>query len=61
VWLVGASQGGLIATLALERGPELYAGALAMCAPIGGFAAGDSMRRLPAGRSRPQRHRLAAG
>jgi pimeloyl-ACP methyl ester carboxylesterase len=38
VWLIGASQGGLIATLALERGPELYAGALAMCAPVGGFA-----------------------
>jgi pimeloyl-ACP methyl ester carboxylesterase len=38
VWLVGASQGGLIATLALERSPELYSGALAMCAPLGSFA-----------------------
>lgn len=38
VWLVGASQGGLIVTLALERRPELYAGALAMCAPVGSFA-----------------------
>jgi len=39
VWLVGASQGGLIATLALERRPDLYGGALAMCGPYGGFGA----------------------
>jgi len=38
VWLVGASQGGLIVSLALERRPDLYSGALAMCAPVGGFA-----------------------
>jgi pimeloyl-ACP methyl ester carboxylesterase len=36
VYLVGVSQGALIATLAMERRPELYDGALAMCGPLGG-------------------------
>lgn len=36
VYLVGASQGALIATLAVERRPDLYDGALAMCGPLGG-------------------------
>jgi len=36
VYLVGASQGALVATLAVERQPELYDGALAMCGPLGG-------------------------
>jgi pimeloyl-ACP methyl ester carboxylesterase len=38
VLVVGASQGGLIAALALERHPETFAGGLAMCGPYGGFA-----------------------
>lgn len=36
-YLTGASQGGLIATLLLEQSPELFSGALAVCAPIGDF------------------------
>ncbi len=39
VYLLGASQGALIATLALENEPETYDGALAMCGPVGSFAA----------------------
>jgi len=39
VYLLGASQGALIATLALESEPETYDGALAMCGPVGNFAA----------------------
>jgi pimeloyl-ACP methyl ester carboxylesterase len=34
---VGASEGGLIVTLATERHPELFDGTLALCAPIGDF------------------------
>lgn len=30
-WIVGHSMGGLIATVALERQPEVYAGGLALC------------------------------
>jgi len=37
VYLVGASEGGLITTLALERHPEIFTGGLAMCGPIGSF------------------------
>jgi pimeloyl-ACP methyl ester carboxylesterase len=36
-YAVGASEGGLIATLATERHPELFDGTLALCAPIGDF------------------------
>lgn len=39
IYLVGASLGGLIATLAVEREPETYDGALAMCGPYGSLAA----------------------
>jgi pimeloyl-ACP methyl ester carboxylesterase len=39
VYLIGASQGALIATLALERRPEFYDGALALCGPLGSFEA----------------------
>ena len=39
VLVVGASQGGLITTLAVERFPDEFAGGLAMCAPNGDFAA----------------------
>ena len=37
VFGVGASEGGLITVLAAERHPRLFDGALALCAPIGGF------------------------
>jgi len=37
VFLVGASQGGLITTLLLEQYPEIFASGLAMCGPIGDF------------------------
>jgi alpha-beta hydrolase superfamily lysophospholipase len=37
-FLVGPSEGGLVAALAVERDPEIYAGALAACGPIGDFA-----------------------
>jgi pimeloyl-ACP methyl ester carboxylesterase len=37
VFLVGASEGGLITTLALERHPESFTGGLAACGPIGSF------------------------
>jgi alpha-beta hydrolase superfamily lysophospholipase len=38
VYVVGVSEGGLVATLAAERDPERYTGALAACGPIGDFA-----------------------
>ncbi len=37
VYIVGLSLGGLIATLALERHPDIFAGGLAACGPIGSF------------------------
>lgn len=37
-FIVGFSEGGLVAALALEQRPEAYAGALAACGPIGDFA-----------------------
>ena len=37
VLLVGASEGGLITTMMLERHPDLFDGGLAMCGPIGGM------------------------
>ena len=37
VYLVGVSEGGAVATLAVERHPETFDGALAACAPIGSF------------------------
>jgi pimeloyl-ACP methyl ester carboxylesterase len=36
--LVGFSEGGLVAALAIERHPELIDGSLAACGPIGDFA-----------------------
>jgi pimeloyl-ACP methyl ester carboxylesterase len=36
-YAVGVSEGGLIATLATERHPQLFDGTLALCAPIGDF------------------------
>jgi alpha-beta hydrolase superfamily lysophospholipase len=37
VYLIGVSEGGLIATLASERNPQTFSGALALCGPIGDF------------------------
>ncbi len=37
VYLVGASEGGLVTTLAIERHPAAFTGGLAMCGPIGSF------------------------
>lgn len=38
VYLVGVSEGALVATLAIERESDRYTGALAACGPIGDFA-----------------------
>jgi pimeloyl-ACP methyl ester carboxylesterase len=37
VFLVGPSEGGIVTALAVERYPEIFAGGLAACAPIGNF------------------------
>ncbi|OIP37892.1 MAG: hypothetical protein COW41_01215 [Deltaproteobacteria bacterium CG17_big_fil_post_rev_8_21_14_2_50_51_6] len=37
VYLVGASEGGLITTLATETHPDVFSGAMAICGPIGNF------------------------
>jgi pimeloyl-ACP methyl ester carboxylesterase len=37
--VAGVSEGGLVATLLAERWPELFASAVAACAPIGSFRA----------------------
>ena len=37
IYLVGASEGGLVTTLAIERYPESFSGGLATCGPIGSF------------------------
>ncbi len=37
VYLVGVSEGGRVATLAAEREPDRFTGALAACGPIGDF------------------------
>jgi pimeloyl-ACP methyl ester carboxylesterase len=39
VYLIGASEGGLITALSAEQYPEVYDGAMAMCAPYGDFQA----------------------
>ena len=36
--LVGASEGGLVAALTVEREPDVFSGGLAACGPIGDFA-----------------------
>ncbi len=38
VYIVGVSEGGLVAALAVEGQPDRYTGALAACGPIGDFA-----------------------
>ena len=37
VLLVGVSEGGLITALSVEQFPQIYAGGLAICGPVGGF------------------------
>jgi pimeloyl-ACP methyl ester carboxylesterase len=37
VYLVGASEGGIITALSLEQHPEVYSAGLAACGPIGNF------------------------
>jgi pimeloyl-ACP methyl ester carboxylesterase len=37
-FIVGVSEGGLVAALAAERHPDLFDGALAACGPVGNFA-----------------------
>ena len=37
VLLTGASEGGLITAMQIEKHPDIYDGGLAMCAPIGGM------------------------
>jgi pimeloyl-ACP methyl ester carboxylesterase len=39
VFVVGASEGGLITTMLVEKHPGVYDGGLAMCGPIGGMPA----------------------
>jgi hypothetical protein len=36
-YLTGASEGGIVTALAIERHPNLYSGGLAACGPIGSF------------------------
>jgi len=37
IYLVGASEGGLVTTLAVERDPGSFTGGLSLCGPIGSF------------------------
>lgn len=37
VFVLGASEGGLIATMLVEKYPETYDGGLALCGPVGGM------------------------
>ncbi|PSR52348.1 hypothetical protein AHMF7605_01825 [Adhaeribacter arboris] len=37
IYLTGASQGGIVTTLALERYPQLFNGGLSLCGPCGYF------------------------
>ncbi len=37
IYLTGASEGGIITTLAIERYPELFSGGLSLCGPCGYF------------------------
>lgn len=39
IYLTGASEGGLITTLLVEQRPDVFAGGLAACGPVGDFAA----------------------
>ena len=37
VFVIGASEGGLVTALALERRPDLFAGGVSACGPVGDF------------------------
>ncbi len=37
IYLTGASEGGLVTTLAVERYPELWSGGISLCGPCGDF------------------------
>jgi hypothetical protein len=37
VYLVGASEGGLVTALAVEQSPQVFSGGLATCGPVGDF------------------------
>ena len=37
VYLVGASEGGLVTTLAVEQSPDVFSGGVATCGPVGDF------------------------
>jgi pimeloyl-ACP methyl ester carboxylesterase len=37
IYLIGASEGGLVTTLGIEQHPEAFTGGLALCGPIGSF------------------------
>ncbi len=37
VYLVGASEGGIVTALGVERHPEVFDGGLSMCGPVGDF------------------------
>lgn len=37
VYIIGASEGGLIAAMLLERHPNLYHGGISLCGPVGGM------------------------
>jgi pimeloyl-ACP methyl ester carboxylesterase len=37
IYLVGASEGGLLTTLAIERDPNKFTGGMSLCGPIGSF------------------------
>lgn len=37
VFLVGASEGGIVTTLAVERFPQIFTGGVAACGPVGDF------------------------
>lgn len=37
IYLAGASEGGIVTTLAIERYPELFSGGLSLCGPCGDF------------------------
>jgi pimeloyl-ACP methyl ester carboxylesterase len=37
IYLTGASEGGIVTTLALERYPQLFSGGLSLCGPCGYF------------------------
>jgi len=36
-FMTGASEGGIVSALAVERSPQLFSGALCLCGPIGSF------------------------